>query len=56
MLPIKLSGIVTDILLIHLQFYDRLERDGAAKATLEYRSVTVFAPTNKGDSSYCCRN
>jgi hypothetical protein len=37
---------------VYSQFADLIERDGAAKATLEYRSATVFAPTNQAFQRY----
>lgn len=37
---------------LSLQFYDLLERDGAAKSALEFRAVTVFAPTNQAFQRY----
>lgn len=37
---------------IYLQFAELLERDGAAMASLEYRTATVFAPTNQAFQRY----
>ncbi|KAG5673151.1 hypothetical protein PVAND_003219 [Polypedilum vanderplanki] len=34
------------------QFADLLERDGAAKSALDYRSATIFAPTNQAFQRY----
>lgn len=36
----------------HTQFADLLERDGAAKASLQFRRATVFAPTNQAFQRY----
>lgn len=36
----------------HKQFADLLERDGAAKASLQFRRATVFAPTNQAFQRY----
>lgn len=39
-------------LFVPLQFYDMLVNDAAAKAALDFRSVTVFAPTNQAYQRY----
>lgn len=34
------------------QFYDLLNADGAAKAALQFRALTIFAPTNQAFQRY----
>ncbi|CRK94485.1 CLUMA_CG007991, isoform A, partial [Clunio marinus] len=43
---------INDVFFSYLQFYDLILRDGPANATLQYRAVTVFAPTNQAFQRY----